>query len=278
MDILDPKEYEHIIDAALAEDAPAGDVTTLHLFDENEKGSAKLIAKQAGVIAGLDIARYVFRKIDSDFEFEMHTSDGAEVRAGEIMATLSGKIRALLTGERVALNILQRVSGIATLTAKFVAAVKGLPVTILDTRKTAPGLRVLDKYGVRAGGARNHRLTLSDLAMIKDNHIKLAGGITTAVKRLRQRCPGIRIEVETESIEDVLEAIASGADIIMLDNMTIAMMREAVRLIGGKCQTEASGNVNIGNVREIADTGINFISIGALTHSVTALDISLKIN
>jgi nicotinate-nucleotide pyrophosphorylase (carboxylating) len=277
MDVLDPNEYEHILRAGLAEDAPGGDITTLHLFDENQTGEAALIAKQSGVIAGLTIAAHVFSMIDPAFQFDARVADGSVVNPGDVIARPHGKIRALLTGERLALNILQRVSGIATLSAKYVDSVKGLPTVILDTRKTAPGLRVLDKYGVRAGGARNHRMTLSDLAMIKDNHIKLAGGITPAVARLRSRCPNVRIEVETESLNDVREALAAGATIIMLDNMPIDMMREAVKLIGGKCKTEASGNVRLDNVRAIAETGVDYISIGALTHSVPALDISLKV-
>jgi len=276
MDILRPEDYEPVIRSGLAEDAPGGDVTTVHLFDEHDIGGAILIAKQAGVIAGLTVAERVFTMIDPEFTFNAHIAEGARVSPGDIIATPHGRKRALLTGERLALNLLQRMSGIATMAAAFVAAVNGLPVTILDTRKTVPGLRVLDKYAVRTGGATNHRLTLSDLAMIKDNHIKLAGGITPAVKRLRERKPDVRIEVETESIEDVREALTAGADIIMLDNMTTAAMREAVALIKGRCKTEASGNVRLDNVRAIAETGVDYISVGALTHSVAALDISLK--
>jgi len=277
MDILNTREIEEIIRRGLEEDAPSGDVTTNNLFDEHETGSALLIAKQTGIIAGLLIAKKVFITLDPDFQVEAHIQDGARVTPGEVMARLSGNKRALLTGERLALNLLQRISGIATAAAAFVDAVKGLPVVILDTRKTVPGLRSLDKYGVRTGGARNHRQTLSDLAMIKDNHIKLAGGITQAVKKLRVKSPGLKVEVETETLEDVKEAMAAGADIIMLDNMSIETMKEAVVMIGGTCKTEASGNVRLDNVRAIAETGVDFISIGALTHSVKALDISLKV-
>jgi len=277
MDILNAREIEDVIRRGLEEDAPSGDVTTNNLFDAHETGSALLIAKQQGIIAGLPIAKKVFTTIDPDFQFEAHIQDGACVKPGEVIARLSGKKRALLTGERLALNILQRISGIATAAAAYVDEVKGLPVVILDTRKTVPGLRSLDKYGVRTGGARNHRQTLSDLAMIKDNHIKLAGGIVHAVHKLRVASPGLRIEVETETIADVKEAMAAGADIIMLDNMSIETMKEAVVLIGGACKTEASGNVRLDNVRAIAETGVDYISIGALTHSVRALDISLKV-
>lgn len=273
---LTPKDYDDIIARGLSEDTPAGDITTIGLFDAYETGEARIIAKARGVVAGLPVAARVFEFIQNDFVFEAHTRDGAIVQPGDVIASLRGRTRTILTGERVALNLLQRMSGIATMAAAFVAAVHGLPVTILDTRKTVPGLRVLDKYAVRCGGAKNHRMTLSDLAMIKDNHIKLAGGIGPAVKRLRERAPGLRIEVETETIDDVQAAVAAGADIIMLDNMSSALMREAIALIAGRAKTEASGNVSLENVRTIAETGVDFISVGAFTHSVKALDISLK--
>jgi nicotinate-nucleotide pyrophosphorylase (carboxylating) len=277
MDALKPEDYAEIIRAGLREDTPGGDVTTTGLFDEQERGEAKLIAKAAGVIAGLDVAEAVFADIETGFMFRKHKQDGERVAPGDLIAELSGTKRALLTGERLALNLLQRMSGIATMAAAFVGAVKDFPVTILDTRKTAPGLRVLDKYAVRCGGATNHRMTLSDLAMIKDNHIKLAGGIAAAVAKLQKNAPGVRIEVETETLDDVREALAAGADIIMLDNMPPDMMQEAVAIIGQRAQTEASGNVSLENVRAIAATGVNFISIGALTHSVKALDISMRV-
>lgn len=277
MDGLRPEDYAEIIRTGLREDAPGGDVTTAGLFDEAEFGEARLIAKAAGVIAGLDVARAVFASIEADFVFQCKKRDGDRVAPGEIIAELAGTKRALLTGERLALNLLQRMSGIATMAAAFVEAVKDFPVTILDTRKTVPGLRVLDKYAVRCGGATNHRMTLSDLAMIKDNHIKLAGGIAAAVATLRQHAPGVRIEVETETLDDVREALAAGADIIMLDNMPLETMREAVAIIGDRAQTEASGNVSLDTIRAIAASGVNFISIGALTHSVKALDVSMKV-
>ncbi|HMO51952.1 MAG TPA: carboxylating nicotinate-nucleotide diphosphorylase [Kiritimatiellia bacterium] len=276
MDPLKPEDYEPIIRAGLQEDAPGGDITTLGIFGPDDSGEAALIAKAPGVIAGLPVAARVFTTLDPDFIFSAEIADGERVTPGQRIAGLRGRVRALLTGERLALNLLQRMSGIATLAAAYVEAVKGLPVTILDTRKTAPGLRALDKYAVRVGGATNHRATLSDLAMIKDNHLKLAGGIAAAVTRIRREKPGLRVEVETENLDDVGEALAAGADIIMLDNMDLATMRSAVARINGRARTEASGNVRLDNVRAIAETGVDSISIGALTHSVTALDISLK--
>jgi nicotinate-nucleotide pyrophosphorylase (carboxylating) len=278
MEPLKPSDYADLIRTALAEDTPGGDVTTQHLFDADAQGTATLIAKAPGVIAGLPVFASVFATLDPDFRVETQASDGDRVTPGQIIARLTGRIRTLLTGERVALNILQRCSGIASAAALYVDAVRGLPVTILDTRKTAPGLRAFDKYAVRTGGARNHRMTLSDLAMVKDNHLRLAGGITTAVQRLRSRCPGLRIEVETETLAEVREALDAGADIIMLDNMPLDRMREAVALIAGRCPVEASGNVTLDTVRAIAETGVTFISVGALTHSVKALDISLKVD
>ncbi|HMP90506.1 MAG TPA: carboxylating nicotinate-nucleotide diphosphorylase [Kiritimatiellia bacterium] len=276
MDFLKPSEYEELLKVGLREDAPTGDITTMSLFDESATGEAALVAKQDGVLAGIDVAAHVFSMLDPTFDFEASYRDGARLKPGVVIAKLKGKTRALLTGERLALNLLQRMSGIATLAAAYVEAVAGLPVRILDTRKTPPGLRVLDKYAVRAGGAYNHRMTLSDLAMVKDNHLQLAGGITAAVSQLKRACPGVRIEVETETLDHVREALNAGADIIMLDNMPIELMRQAVKLIGGACTTEASGNVRLDTVRSIAETGVDFISVGELTHSVRALDISLK--
>lgn len=277
MDLLNQKEIDSIIQTGLAEDTPEGDITTLALFAEDEVGSATMIAKQPGVIVGLPIVKQVFERLDPDFQLNARVGDGDRVNAGDVIAEPTGNIRALLTGERLALNLLQRMCGIATAASAFVEKTKGLPVEILDTRKTAPGLRAMDKYAVRNSGARNHRLTLSDLAMIKDNHIKLSGGITKAVQTVREKYPEAKVEVETETLEAVREAIAAGADIIMLDNMSTEVMKEAVALIDGKCKTEASGNVSIENVRAIAETGVDFISIGAITHSVHALDISLKV-
>lgn len=275
---LNWSEVERVIENALREDAPGGDVTTNLLFDREERGRGLFRAKSPGVIAGLPVAERVFRKIDPTCVFHALSHDGGHVTAGTILAEVATTRRALLTGERIALNLLQRMSGIATLTAQYVEAVKDLPVKILDTRKTAPGLRVLDKYAVRMGGATNHRLTLSDLAMIKDNHIRLAGGIWPAVRKIRTLAPpGLRIEVECATLDQVREAVEAGADIVMLDNMMPGLMREAVHLVNRRAQVEASGNISLATVREVAETGVDFISVGKLTHSPTALDISMKV-
>ncbi len=271
-------EAERIIESALREDAPGGDITTNLLFEPDERATALFRAKSPGVLAGLPLADRVFRKLDPLCTFKTLIQDGQHVAAGTVLAEVNTTRRALLTGERIALNLMQRMSGIATLTAQYVEAVKDLPVKILDTRKTAPGLRVLDKYAVRMGGATNHRLTLSDLAMIKDNHIRLAGGIFPAVRKIRTLAPaGLRIEVECANLDQVREALEAGADIIMLDNMMPGLMKEAVAVISGKAQVEASGNINLANVREVALTGVDFISVGKLTHSAPALDISMKV-
>ncbi len=271
-------EAERIIESALREDAPGGDITTNLLFDREERATALFRAKTSGVIAGLPIAERVFQKLDPTFAFKALIQDGEHVGAGTILAEVTTTRRALLTGERIALNLLQRMSGIATLAAQYVEAVKDLPVKILDTRKTAPGLRILDKYAVRAGGATNHRLTLSDLAMVKDNHIRLAGGIWPAVRKIRTLAPkDLRIEVECATLDQVREALEAGADIIMLDNMMPGLMREAVQLVKGRAQVEASGNISLATIREVAETGVDFISVGKLTHSASALDISMKV-
>lgn len=271
-------EAERIIEGALREDAPGGDVTTNLLFEREERGTGLFRAKSPGVVAGLPLAERAFRKIDPTCSFTYRAQDGDHVAAGTILAEVVTTRRALLTGERIALNLLQRMSGIATLTAQYVEAVKDLPVKILDTRKTAPGLRVLDKYAVRMGGATNHRLTLSDLAMVKDNHIRLAGGIWPAVRKIRTLAPkDLRIEVECATLDQVREALEAGADIIMLDNMMPGLMREAVHLVQGRTPVEASGNISLATVREVAETGVNFISVGKLTHSAPALDISMKV-
>ena len=271
-------EAERIIESALREDAPGGDITTNLLFDREERATALFRAKTSGVIAGLPIAERVFQKLDPTFAFKALIQDGEHVGAGTILAEVTTTRRALLTGERIALNLLQRMSGIATLAAQYVEAVKDLPVKILDTRKTAPGLRILDKYAVRAGGATNHRLTLSDLAMVKDNHIRLAGGIWPAVRKIRTLAPkDLRIEVECATLDQVREALEAGADIIMLDNMMPGLMREAVQLVKGRAQVEASGNISLTTIREVAETGVDFISVGKLTHSASALDISMKV-
>lgn len=275
---LNWSEVERIIDAALREDAPGGDITTNYLFGVEEEATGIFRAKAAGVIAGINVAERVFRRLDPLARFTPQLSDGDPVATHNLIAEVRCRTRALLTGERVALNLMQRMSGISTLTARYVEAVAGLPVVILDTRKTAPGLRALDKYAVRVGGGSNHRLTLSDLAMIKDNHIRLAGGIWAAVRRLRAQVPKeIRIEVECGNLDQVREALDAGADIIMLDNMMPTLMREAVRMVNRRALVEASGSIGLETVRAVAETGVDFISIGRLTHSAPALDISMKV-
>jgi nicotinate-nucleotide pyrophosphorylase (carboxylating) len=272
------KPVDTLIEIGLKEDVNTGDLTTDLLIPASVQSTATMIAKADGVIAGLFVAKAVFQKLDPSVEFTAEVSDGDKVRKGDLICTIKGAYRALLTGERLALNFLQRMSGIATETAKYVEAVKGFKTVILDTRKTAPGLRLLDKYAVKEGGGTNHRIGLYDLVMIKDNHISVAGGITKAVEAIRPSIPkNIKIEVETTTLEEVKEALHAGADIIMLDNMDTKTMRNAVLIIDGKAKVEASGNMNLERVREVAATGVDYISIGALTHSVTALDISLKI-
>ena len=277
-DGLNTAEVERIIDSALREDAPGGDVTTNLLFSPDEEATGLFRAKIPGVIAGLPVAERVFKKLDPAARFTPMQRDGDHVAAHTLLAEVTCRARALLTGERIALNLMQRMSGIATLAAQYVEAVKGLPVQVLDTRKTAPGLRVLDKYAVRVGGATNHRLTLSDLAMIKDNHIRLAGGVWAAVRRIKAQAPAnLRVEVECSSLDQVKEALEAQVDIIMLDNMMPSLMREAVRIINKRALVEASGSIALETVRAVAETGVDMISVGRLTHSATALDISMKV-
>ncbi len=271
-------DIDNIIINSLKEDMPAGDITTDNIIDENAISFAKMIAKDSGVIAGLDVAKRVFELLDQDVKFEKHIEDGQWVNKGDTIATIHGKTRALLKGERTALNILQRLSGIATITRQYADKIKHLKAKVVDTRKTTPGLRMLEKYAVRVGGGTNHRFCLSDGVLIKDNHIKAAGGIKKAIELVRNKIPHtIKIEVETETIDQVLEAIDGKADIIMLDNMGLDMMKEAVKIINGKAIVEASGNVTLDTIVEIAETGVDIISVGSLTHSVKAFDISMKI-
>jgi nicotinate-nucleotide pyrophosphorylase (carboxylating) len=269
-------ELRRIIETALREDIGTGDITTQATVDPQMACRAELVAKEDFVLAGIDVAAAVFAQLDAHIAFERLTEDGQTVRRGEVLAWLKGSAQALLQGERVALNLLQRMSGIATQTARFVIEVQGTAATIVDTRKTMPGLRSLDKYSVRVGGGTNHRSALYDGVLIKENHIVAAGGITTAIERARRRAPHtLKIEVETTNLDEVAEAIAAGADIILLDNMTLDQLREAVTLIGGRARAEASGGVSLETVREIAETGVDLISVGALTHSSRAVDISL---
>ena len=264
--------------SVLREDIGSGDVTTLSCVSEGSVSTGCFIAKERGVICGLNVARRVFSLLDESVRMEFRVSDGDFVSAGDVVAEVSGRSWGILTGERTALNLLQRMSGIATMTAEAVKAVSGTKAKITDTRKTAPGLRVLDKYAVKCGGGANHRFNLSDGVLIKDNHIKAAGGIAGAVLLARANCPHtLKIEVEAESLVQVREAIDAGADIIMLDNMLPEAMAEAVRFVDGRALCEASGNMGDRDLAAIAVTGVDFISIGALTHSVRAMDISLRL-
>ncbi len=274
--ILDSAET--LFNLAYAEDIGDGDITTNNLIPPNETKKAILVAKAPGVIAGLPIAHLVFRNFDKNIQWDELKPDGSVVEPGDIIAKFSGNFRALLTGERKALNFLQRMSGIATYAYNCMEIIKGTNVEILDTRKTLPGYRLLDKYAVKMGGASNHRFGLYDMVMIKDNHIQVAGGIKKAVDAIRPQIPkSIKIEVETSNLEEVKEALEAEVDIIMLDNMSSKMMTEAVKLINGRAKIEASGNMTIKRIRKVAETGVDYISIGALTHSVKALDISQRI-
>lgn len=278
MDKKTLKSAEVLFDLAYAEDIGDGDITTNNLIPPNQIAKAVLVAKADGVVAGLPVAEMVFKKFDANVEWKEITPDGSKVEPGDILAEFSGNYRALLTGERKALNFLQRLSGIATYAHQCMEEVKGTDVEILDTRKTLPGYRYLDKYAVRMGGASNHRFGLYDMVMIKDNHIHIAGGITPAVKDIRRKIPkSIKIEVETTTLDQVKEALKVGVDIIMLDNMSSKMMKEAAGIIDGRAKIEASGNMTIKRIRKVAHTGVDYISIGALTHSVKALDISQRI-
>lgn len=275
---LNQKEIERVILTALKEDIGAGDITTNLLIAKDQKAKAFFLAKEDGIIAGLMIAKMVLQKLDKKIVWKSFVKDGNFVSAGTRIAEVKGSLRALLTGERTALNILQRMSGIATVANNLVKIVNGTNAKILDTRKTVPGLRMFDKYAVKIGGGTNHRFGLFDMVLIKDNHIKAAGGITNAVAKIRKGITKkIKIEVETSNLDEVREALKNKVEIIMLDNMPVAMMKEAVKIIAGKTKVEASGNINFKSIKAIAETGVDFISVGALTHSVKALDISMKI-
>lgn len=275
MELL-PLQYEPILQAALAEDIGAGDITTLLTVPSEADARAVMRAKSEGVISGLRVAARAFTLVDPHTIWEPHVADGERVTEGTPLATITGAARGILTAERVALNVIQRMSGVATLTARFVEAVSGTKARIVDTRKTTPGLRTLEKYAVRCGGGYNHRIGLYDAVLIKDNHLAAGGGITATVARARASAPHtMRVEVECKTLEQVDEAAASGADIILLDNMDLETLAEGVRRVRGRTLTEASGGVNLRTVAVIAGTGVNLISVGALTHSAPALDISL---
>jgi nicotinate-nucleotide pyrophosphorylase len=273
------RELQRKIEEWLQEDIGFGDVTTMSTIPGTETGTGILYAKEAGIIAGLSVAEQVFATVDPALSFTSRVQEGARVEKGEQIADVSGSVRSILSGERLALNLLQRMSGIATLTRQYADAVAGTKARVVDTRKTTPGLRMLEKCAVRVGGGHNHRYGLYDAVMIKDNHIKGAGGIAQAVAAARAAIPHtMKIEVEAESLGQVQEALAAGADIIMLDNMPNETMREAVAMIGGRAVVEASGGVTLETIGGIAQTGVDVISVGALTHSVKALDISLDLN
>ena len=268
---------DKLIMMALQEDITSEDVSTNAVMPKAQKGKVDLICKQDGIIAGLDVYARVFTLLDDSTEVEFFCKDGDEVKAGQLMGIVTGDIRVLLSGERVALNYLQRMSGIATYTHEVAELLKGSKTTLLDTRKTTPNCRIFEKYAVRVGGGSNHRYNLSDGVLLKDNHIGAAGSISNAVRMAKEYAPFVRkIEVEVETLDQVKEAVEAGADIIMLDNMTPEMMKEAVELIAGRAQTECSGNITKENIAKILETGVDFVSSGALTHSAPILDISMK--
>ena len=269
--ILDP-----VLRRALEEDIGTGDVTTLATIEPGTQAGAELVAKEDFVLAGIGVAQRVFQLLSADTAFENIISDGQTVKRGDLLAWIKGDAAVLLQGERVALNLLQRMCGVATLTAAFVREVEGTQAVVVDTRKTTPGLRVMEKYAVRMGGGGNHRMALYDAVLIKENHVAAAGGITAAVSRAKQRVPHTqKIEVEVRNQQEVAEALAAGADILLLDNMTLLELSAAVEQVGDQAITEASGGVNLETVREIAETGVRLISVGALTHSYRAVDISM---
>ena len=278
---MDKKDFEYIIKNALAEDIGSGDITTSAIVPANLIATGEFLAKQNGIVAGLDVVEILLGIVDSSLSFERKVSEGEKVNAGKIIAAVKGSAASMLTAERTALNFLQRMSGIATMTNLYIERIKHTKAKILDTRKTAPGLRELDKLAVKTGGGTNHRIGLYDMFLIKDNHIAAAGSITKAVESCKEfrkkNNSGYKIEVETESLEQIKEALSCGVDFIMLDNFELTEMKKAVDLISGKCLIEASGGIDLNTIKEIAETGVDFISVGALTHSVKALDISLEI-
>lgn len=269
---------DDIIKTALKEDINYIDTTSSLLIDKDKITDAYFISKADGVLCGIDVAKRVFELIDGSVSFTAHFCDGDRIKKGDIIAEMSGSTLSLLTGERTALNLIQHMSGIASATGRLVDLCKGTNASVTDTRKTLPGLRALQKYAVTCGGGKNHRFNLSDGAMLKDNHIDAGGGITATVNQLRNRLGHmVKIEVETRNLDEVREAVASGCEVIMLDNMDCDTMREAVKIVDGRALTEASGNVTEERIRAIAETGVDIISVGALTHSVEAFDISMRI-
>jgi nicotinate-nucleotide pyrophosphorylase (carboxylating) len=280
MQSLDPEEIRRVVQAALAEDIGSGDVTTLATVPENAQLNVVMRAREVLVAAGLPLAEEAFRQLSPDVGIESIAHDGQHAKPGDILLRVSGNARGILTAERVALNFAQRLSGVATLTAQFVDSIKGTNARILDTRKTTPGLRRLEKYAVTCGGGTNLRLGLFDMVLIKDNHLAALreakpNAVAAAVQAARTKYPQLKIEVEADTLDQVSQAVAAGADFVLLDNMTLVQLRLAVQKCKGHCQTEASGGVNLSTVRGIAETGVDFISVGALTHSARAMDIGL---
>ena len=268
---------DELIKMALREDISSEDVSTNAVMPEAKAGEVELIAKQDGIICGMDVYERVFKLLDESTVVEKYVKDGDAVTKGKLMAKVKGDIRVLLSGERVALNYLQRMSGIATYTHDVAELLKGSKTVLLDTRKTTPNMRIFEKYAVKCGGGQNHRYNLSDGVLLKDNHIGAAGSITKAIEMAKAYAPFVRkIEIETETLEQVKEAADAGADIIMLDNMDVATMKEAVKIIDGRAKTECSGNVTKENIKNIIDSGVDYVSSGALTHSAPILDISMK--
>ena len=274
---LDLKAVEKIVMLSLKEDIGKGDITTNLIVNDKLKCLAIIKSKDTGVLAGNPIAELVFKRLDSRIKYIQRKKDGDTINPNDIIAEVRGSVRTVLTGERLSLNFLQRLSGIATLSQKFVNKTKGFDVKIIDTRKTTPGLRILEKYAVTVGGCYNHRFGLFDGILIKDNHIQIAGNIEKAVLKVRAKYKNKEIEVETSNINQVREALKSGADIIMLDNMTPDKIKKAVKIIDSKAMTEASGGINLDNIGEYAKTGVDYISVGVLTHSAKSLDIGLYV-
>ncbi|MGD0248438.1 MAG: carboxylating nicotinate-nucleotide diphosphorylase [Candidatus Limnocylindrales bacterium] len=272
----DPEAVARVVAMALAEDLGLGDPTTEGLLEPDATAGFSLLVREPGVICGLPIVAAVFAALDPAVVVAPSVADGDRITEPREIARISGPARAILSGERTALNALGRLSGIATLTARCVAELEGTGATLLDTRKTTPGLRDLEKYAVRCGGGTNHRFNLGEALLVKDNHIRLAGGIAPAVARLRQSAPGLRLEVEAETLADVRAALDAGADRILLDNMTIDELRRAAAMVAGRVETEASGGITLDNLRAVGETGVDFVSLGAVTHSARALDVALE--
>ena len=274
------KQVEQIIDTALAEDLASGDITTQALIPPDLEGRASILGKRDGVLAGMEVARAVFQRVDPSLRVDVLFQDGAKIRAGDVVATIEGKIAGILKAERTALNFLCHLSGIATETARYVAAVKGLKAQITDTRKTTPGMRMLEKYAVRMGGGKSHRQHLGDWVLIKDNHLvallSLGMGLKEAIERARQSS-SLKVEVEVGSVDEAEQALDAGADIIMLDNMAAGEIKQVVELSRGSALIEASGGITLANVRKVAEAGVDLISVGAITHSAKAMDLSLEL-